>query len=146
MLNAALQNSQFREIAASAIRDALVEYFGGTSSGITVPSGFNQLQSDTGVSLYKKDYAGGQPDYVQLVDLSQGAAVMLLHGGIADSGTGQGSYGGNNPKFNRTTLETVWNNFSASTNGAFCITNGQFFAIQDPAPLAFSLKKDGQIL
>ncbi len=113
---------------------------------VTVPSGFNQILSDIGVSLYKKDYAGGQPDYVQRVSLLQGASLQLFHGGVVDLGIGQGSYGGNSAKFNRTSLSTAWSNFSSANSGAFCTTNGQFFSIQDPAPLAFPLKKDGQIL
>jgi photosystem II stability/assembly factor-like uncharacterized protein len=111
-----------------------------------VPSGFNEILSDTGVKLYRKDYSGGQPDFVQVISLNQGASVRLLHGTIASPGTGGGSYGGNNPSFYRQSLQTAWDGFKGSTSGAFCIANGQFFSTNnDPTPLAFPLKKDGTI-
>ena len=118
-----------------------------TSFPLAIPSGFFQIRSDIGVSLYKKDYVGGQPDFVQVADLDQGAQVKFLHGSIADLGVGQGSFGGNNATFWKTSLLTAWNDFAGANDHAFCITNGQFFStLADPTPLAFPLKKDGQIL
>ncbi len=32
---------------------------------------FYPIRSDIGVSLYRKDYADGQPDFVQVVDLTK---------------------------------------------------------------------------
>lgn len=113
----------------------------------SIPSGFTQIRSDIGVSLYRKDYADGQPDFVQVVDLDEGAKVKLLHGSIADLREGQGPYGGNNATFWKTSLLTAWNDFASANEHAFCISNGEFFSTNDdPTPLAFPLKKDGQIL
>jgi len=113
--------------------------------GGTVPSGFGQILSGIGVALYKKDYAGGQPDYVQVVDLNQGASIKLMTGNMASPGTGGGPFGGNNPTFTSTSLATAWNKFNSSTSGAFCITNGAFFSgpQYNPTPLAFALKQNG---
>jgi photosystem II stability/assembly factor-like uncharacterized protein len=122
--------------------DGVVAVFSG--GGTTIPSGFNQIQSGIGVALYKKDYAGGQPDYVQVVGLNQGASVKLMTGSMASPGTGGGPFGGNNPTFTKTSLSTAWNDFNASTSGAFCISNGGFFNGLDnyPVPLAFALKQN----
>jgi len=113
--------------------------------GGTVPSGFNKILSDIGVALYKKNYSGGQPDYVQVVDLNQGASVKLMTGSMASPGTGGGPFGGNNPTFTSTSLATAWNSFNSSTSGAFCITNGAFYSgpAYNPTPLAFALKQNG---
>ncbi|MFC2026032.1 hypothetical protein ACFLUC_02435, partial [Chloroflexota bacterium] len=47
-----------------------------------LPEGFRLVLSERGAQLYRKDYAGGNPDYVQVIDLSQGAEVSLLYGGL----------------------------------------------------------------
>lgn len=112
-----------------------------------IPSGFYSIASDTGVALYRKDYSGGQPDFVQVISLNQGATVRLLNGAIVDQGLGVGPFGGNNPTFRRQSLQDAWNGLSAANTGAFCIVNGQFFSTNsDPTPLAFPLKKDGIIV
>jgi hypothetical protein len=107
-----------------------------------LPAGFYLIKSAPGVNLYQKNYLNGQPDFVQVINLSQGATVKLNHGGIVNAGLGLGPWGGNNPTINRTSLLTAWNSLKASSSLAFCSSNGAFFSVQDPAPLAFSLKKD----
>ena len=111
----------------------------------TIPPDFSLVISDTGTELYRKDYQDGNPDFVQVVNLSEGAAIELLHGNIVDPGIGNGVYGGDNPSFKRQTLQEIWNDFSSSDTNAFCVTNGQFFVdTMDPTKLAFPLKKDGK--
>lgn len=111
----------------------------------TIPSDFSLVVSDTGTQLFRKDYQGGNPDFVQVVNLSEGAALVLLHGNIVQPGTGNGAYGGNNPSFKRQTMREIWDDFSTSRNNAFCVTNGQFFVdTADPTTLAFPLKIDGE--
>ena len=51
-----------------------------------IPVGFFFVTSAPGVNLYQKDYLGGNPDYVQVVNLSQGASVNLFQGNITDPG------------------------------------------------------------
>lgn len=114
---------------------------------VQVPAGFYPLASATGVELYRKDYAGGNPDYVQMVDLSRGGKVSLRHAGINDPGAGGGAYGGANPTFNRDILVDAWDVFRTQDADAFCITNGGFFSTDvNPTPLAFPLKVDGVIV
>jgi hypothetical protein len=120
-----------------------------STSGVkqAVPPDFYLVDSAKGVDLYQKDYQPGNPDFVQVVNLEQGASVKLLHGSIADLGIGQGVYGGDNPMIERQSLQEVWSDFKTSFPDAFCITNGQFFSTNDdPTKLAFPLKKDGKVL
>jgi cell pole-organizing protein PopZ len=113
----------------------------------TAPPGFYLVKSQNGVQLYRKDYPGGAPDFVQVVDLSLGAAVKPLHGAITDPGIGQGVYGGNDARFRSRSLANYWQSFSAENPSAFCITNGQFFyMLEYPTRLPFPLKVDGNLI
>jgi len=113
----------------------------------TVPAGFELIDSSPGISLYKKDYPGGNPDYVQVVDLSAGASIELLHGPLGTAGSKLGIYGGPNPNVKRQSLRDVWNAFAAGNQNAFCLANGQFFSPDvDPTELSFPLLLDGEIV
>jgi hypothetical protein len=112
-----------------------------------IPVGFYPVSSAPGIELYRKDYPGGNPDYVQVVDLSMGGSVSLRHAGIVDPGVGGGAYGGANPTFNRELVVDAWDIFRIQDANAFCISNGAFFSTDaNPTPLAFPLKVDGVIL
>ena len=117
-----------------------------------VPPGFELVEFDVGTELYRKEYPGWNPDFVQVVNLGLGAQIKLFHGALADPGTGSGGYGGDNPSFQRQSLGEIWNEFSESTPHAFCLTNGQFFVdeingqVIDPTTLAFPLKTDGEYI
>ena len=111
------------------------------------PKGFSKILAADGVQLYKKDYAKGNPDYVQVADLRQGARLKLLHGDIAKPGDGRGVYGGDNPFFKRLSLESFWGKISYRDSRAFCVATGGFFYLPDsPSRLAFPLKVNGQVL
>ncbi len=112
----------------------------------SIPSGYYLVSSGIGVYLYRKDFSGGAPNFVQIIDLDQNASLQLLHGQLYDLRVGLGPYGGNDASFFRESLSTAWLGFSANYSGAFCLANAQFFNMKDPARLAFPLKKDGQIL
>jgi hypothetical protein len=112
-----------------------------------VPKGFRLVESDFGVWIYKKDYQGGTPDYVQVIDLSAGAKLIAMHGDIQDPGTGKGVYGGNDARFKVQSLEKYWKDLSQRQERAFCVTNGQFFRMgETPTRLPFPLKVDGEFL
>lgn len=114
---------------------------------VTPPPGFELIDSAPAVELYRKDYPGGTPDFVQVIDLAGGAQLTLLHSSIAESGLGQGAYGGDNPSFNRQTLQQAWDSFAAGDSRAFCLVNGAFFSTDvDPTPLAFPLKVNGKVV
>ncbi len=114
---------------------------------VTPPPDFELIDSAPGVDLYRKDYAGGTPDYVLVVDLSKGAGVHLLSGAVVDAGLGGGAYGGNSPTFTRQSLQQFWDAFTVDEPDAVCVVNGSLFSIDaDPAALAFPHKVDGQML
>lgn len=109
------------------------------------PLGFKAIRSAPGVTLYNQN-----SDYVQVVDLSQGASVKFLYGEITNPGKKQGAYGGNDPKLRRQTLTQAWKNFYSFNKKAFSITNGQFFRNDTNSAtitnLAFPVKANGIIM
>lgn len=112
----------------------------------TEPTDFTLELSAPGVRLYRKDYPNGSPDYVQVVDLSEGASLLLLHGEVTSSDS-RGAYDGDNPEFQRQSLQEVWDEVSGKHANTFCLTNGQFFSTNDdPTQLAYPLKTGGKII
>jgi Phosphodiester glycosidase len=112
-----------------------------------IPPGFKLIRSENGVELYKKDYSGGNPDYVQVVNLRQGAKIVLLHGSISSQGAGKGMFGGDDPRILSQSLKSYWQELSSEYDRPFCVTNGQFFYMKEsPTRLPFSLKVDGVIV
>jgi hypothetical protein len=111
------------------------------------PEGFRLIDAALAVQLYSKQYSGGNPDYVQIVDLSQGASLKLLHGSITQPRPGLGVYGGADPRMLSPSLQEYWNQTKAESKNAFCVTNGSFFYMPEyPTRLPFPLKVDGQII
>ena len=111
------------------------------------PPGFYPVESAPGVTLYQKDYSGGTPDFVLVVDLSKHSQIHLLSGAIGDPGSGRGAYGGDSPTFSRQSLQSFWEEYSRTQSKALCVLNGAFFSTnEDPAGLAFSLKAGGTIV
>jgi hypothetical protein len=114
-----------------------------------IPGGFQLIAQQPGVWLYRKDYPNGTPDYVQIIDLTQGASVDLLYGApvAMNNQRNQGMFGGPNPSFRQKAIRSYWDEYSSSQPGAFCVTNGQFFYMpESPTPLALPLLVDHQLL
>jgi len=112
-----------------------------------VPPGFYQVDSDLGVRLYRKDYPAGNPDYVQVIDLLEGARLELMHGELKELREKKGVYGGADPNMTSLPIQTYWQQVSAQEKDAFCATNGQFFYMPEyPTRLAFPLKVDGVVV
>ncbi len=101
---------------------------------VPIPSGFQLISSGTGVRVYRKNYTGGQPDYVTVVDLRY-ATIRNFTGWV--SGT----------TVERRLLRTFWNDAvgqNTATRKAKVAVNGTFF---DPnaspyTGIAFGLKAD----
>jgi hypothetical protein len=111
------------------------------------PEDFYLVTSSIGTRLYRKDYAEGNPDFVQVIDLTDGAGIELQHGGIAKPGTDRGEYGNDNPKFFSQRAKNYWTDARSESDKPFCVTNGQFFFLPEyPTKLAYPLKIDGQII
>ena len=108
-----------------------------------VSLGFQIISNSQGATLYQKDL-----DYLQVVDLTQGAKINFIYGNITELGIKKGAYGGNDPQFERQTISQVWSNLSSETSSLFCITNGQFFRNDKNSStgLAFPVKSDGIIV
>lgn len=110
---------------------------GAARAAITIPQGFTRILSDTGVKVYRKNYAGGQPDFVTVVDLRSGT-LRNFTGWVS----GEAVY--------RKTLRTFWNDAAAQNSSikrAKVVLNGTFFATNDrdpypPVGIAFGLKAD----
>jgi hypothetical protein len=112
-----------------------------------IPPGFTLIDSTYGIEMYRKDYSGGSPDFVQLINLSQGAKVIPMHGEIRDPGAGKGVFGGNDARFALRTMDQYWQSLANAEASAYCVTNGQFFLMgETPTRLPFPLKKDGEFL
>ncbi|MBN2548106.1 MAG: phosphodiester glycosidase family protein [Anaerolineales bacterium] len=119
----------------------------GNFPAIIIPDGFQLILAEPGVALYRKDYPNGSPDFVQIIDLGQGAALDLQHGQITDVRPGKGVYGGNDPRFGQLPLTQFWRQAKNQSQYAFCVTNGQFFYMpESPTRLAFPLKVDGEVI
>lgn len=103
-------------------------------AAVPVPSGFQLILSDTGVRVYRKNYVGGQPDFVTVVDLRY-ATIRNFTGAVS----GQ--------SIERRTLSRFWNDAVAQNTGSRRATvaiNGTFFSTDASpfTPIAFGLKAD----
>mgnify|MGYP005836797161 CR=1 FL=1 len=117
------------------------------SAETPVPDGFYLVSSAPGVNLYQKDYSGGSPDFVQVVDLSQGARLVTMFGDISLLRPGKGAYGGNDARIQAQSLQKFWKQLTARFDDAFCVFNGQFFYMpESPTRLPFPLKVGGEII
>lgn len=113
----------------------------------SIPDGFELIRASIGVQLYRKDYYSGTPDYVQVIQLQKGAEIRLLHGDIFQTGAAPGVYDGVDARFSSRSIEQYWEDISAVSSRAFCVTNGVFFNMYEyPTRLPFPLKVDGQII
>lgn len=110
----------------------------GHSDGWASP--FQPERSAIGVQLYTDN----QGNYVQAINLSQGAAIRFLFG-ASSPGTTTAAYGGKSPSFRVQDLQNYWEELQIrDTIRAFSVCNGQFFGGKDAIELAFPVKEDGQ--
>ena len=115
--------------------------------GDVVPDGFRLLKEVIGVRLFKKDYKNGTPDYVQVVQLDQGASLKLLHGKVTETRPGKGAFGGNDARILSQSLAKYWAGLNGQSASVFCVTNGQFFYMpESPTRLTLPLKTNGEVI
>jgi hypothetical protein len=111
------------------------------------PLGLKTLASDYGLNFYRKDYPNGNPDYIQALDLSKGANLILMHAPIREVLPGKGQFGGDDARFESRSLKDYWRSAKMQNENTFCVTNGSFFyMLEYPTRLPFSLKVDGEIV
>jgi len=131
---------------AAFVLPALLSLAVGVAPAHAVPSGFAKIHSADGIAHYKKDYKGGQPDHVLVVDLGK-AHLRSFTGDMKDAGAGKGPLGGPNPSFSRRSLAQHWGAVKAKQSGTFAVVNAQFFVTAaNPTPLAFSVRANGAVL
>lgn len=112
-----------------------------------IPSGFHPMVEERGATLYRKNYRGGQPDFVVVADLAKGAEIRSFTGKIVHPSKGEGIFGGDNPTFSRYTLRTFWLQIQQEDPSLFAVMNAAFFGTDaTPTRLAFSLKQDGNMV
>ncbi len=115
--------------------------------GDVIPDGFNLLKQVTGVRLFKKDYKNGTPDYVQVIQLDQGASLKLLYGEVTEARPGKGVFGGNDARILSQSLSKYWKGMLSQSSEVFCVTNGQFFYMpESPTRLTLPLKTNGEVV
>jgi hypothetical protein len=107
---------------------------------VAIPPGFDLIISDTGVQVYRKDYVGGQPDFVTIVNLNSGT-IRNLTGSVANPP---------NAIVNRKSMSQFWADaISLATvqQRAKVVVNGAFFSTNDaPTPIAFGLKVNSETI
>lgn len=113
----------------------------GQAQSDSAPAGFTSVKSAKGVNLYE---SADKSDYVQVVDLSQGASIKLLTGQQTGD-TQTGYYGGTSPTFKKDSLQNYWNKLSSENANAFSVSNGAFFEkvlpfIEPDTELSYPLK------
>ncbi|MDY7021182.1 MAG: hypothetical protein SWJ54_07455 [Cyanobacteriota bacterium] len=107
-----------------------------------IPEPFNLVQTQTGIQLYRNS----QGDFVQVINLHQGASIELLLGQQAGVGR-PAAYGGRNPLFRLQPLLEFWLELT-QTHGqrAFSVCNGQFFNLKNPSELAFPVQANRALM
>ncbi|MDY6805690.1 MAG: phosphodiester glycosidase family protein [Cyanobacteriota bacterium] len=98
-------------------------YFDISWSEKQAPDNFTAIEGGKGVTLYE---SRDKNDYVQVVDLSQGASIELMSSEISYA-TVPGAYGGIEPMFERQSIQNFWEDLSRQEERAFSVTNGAFF-------------------
>jgi hypothetical protein len=141
----ALASATMASVGAGGLPEQLAQQV--SPGGLVIPPGFDKITAVYGAQLYRKEYARGTPDFVQVVDLSLGAEIELLHGPIKEQRQGHGAYGGDDPRILSRSLQQYWKDFTSTQANPFCVVNGQFFYMpESPTRLPFPLKVDGKII
>ncbi len=84
------------------------------------PPGFYPVAEAAAVTLYRKEYPGGTPDYVAVVNLAHHAALQVLTGQPPANDLSAAA-------FTLQTLDTFWGEFQNNHKDAFCVIGGPFF-------------------
>ncbi|MBW4619492.1 MAG: phosphodiester glycosidase family protein [Cyanosarcina radialis HA8281-LM2] len=115
----------------------LLHFVDRPAAAVTVPESFEEILSDRGVQVYKKNSASSKSDYVTVVNLQQGM-LRNLTGTLTDVPNG---------KIERKSTNDFWNDAvrqNTSTRKARVVVNGTFFSQKyNPTPIAFGLKIAG---
>jgi hypothetical protein len=100
-----------------------------------IPPDFYTVAEAPAVTLYRKDYPGGTPDYVLVVNLAHHASLQLLTGGTPAPSQDAAP-------FTPQPLDNFWAEFQSSDDDAFCVIGGPFFP-DEPINDRLGLKSNG---
>ena len=100
-----------------------------------IPPDFYPVTETDGVSLYRKDYSGGTPDYVLRVNLAHHAALEILTPASSSATVDSAPQ----------PLDVFWEQYQADEDDAFCVISGPFFSDPSLNP-ALGLKANGTLL
>lgn len=100
------------------------------------PPDFYAVAEAPAVTLYRKDYPGGTPDYVLVVNLAHHATLQLLTGGTSVPSQDAAA------PFTPQPLDNFWAEFQSSDEDAFCVIGGPFFP-DEPINDRLGLKSNG---
>ncbi|MEW6180529.1 MAG: hypothetical protein AB1522_11435 [Chloroflexota bacterium] len=103
--------------------------------GQQIPADFYPVTETDGVTLYRKDYSGGTPDYVLRVNLAHHAALEILTAALSTSAVDPAPQ----------PLDVFWEQYQADEDDAFCVISGPFFSDPSLNP-ALGLKANGALL
>lgn len=102
-----------------------------------IPPDFYAVAEAPAVTLYRKDYPGGTPDYVLVVNLAHHAAVEVLTGQTTTPSQDAAA-----PSFPPQPLDNFWTNFQSGDEDAFCVIGGPFFP-NEPLNDRLGVKSNG---
>jgi len=107
---------------------------------VTVPTGFAVLRSWPGVTVWRKNYAGGAPDYVTAVDLRSGTVRSI-------AGTVSGDTVGRKWLAPTQSSNNFWTDAARNPPSGMrprVMVNGAFFSTNNtPTTIAFGLRMNG---
>lgn len=130
-----MNSKQFRYIILSSLLLAIAQlnYY----PYATIPSSFKLKQRGNAVKLFKRIDKNGHEEFLQTIDLSAGARLVLL---LEDKINVQQDLP--DPTFQRNDLSSIWNRFKTQYTDAFSLSNGTFFGwhTKNTARLPFPIK------
>ncbi len=117
------------------------------------PGQFYLVDRYKGVVLCRKDYDGGQPDFVWVGNLAEGAKFLSHTNDVApfpNNSDGPSPYPlvGANPNFVKLLLDTtLWNNLLIAHPRMVALINGSFHdAVRPYSPAPFTIKQNGVVV
>lgn len=108
------------------------------------PDGFVQFMTQPGIEVYRKEYPGGNPDYVIVADLTRRISLEIL---ASKPVPAPGGVAPEQAYFERNSLKQYWDDYKTANSRAYCIINGSFFNPDiDPTALYYPMKLGGKWL
>lgn len=106
------------------------------------PDGFVLFMSQPGIEVFRKEYPGGNPDYVIVADLTRRISIHILAGKPVPA---PGGVAPEQAYFERKPLSQIWEEYKTGNSRAYCVINGSFFNPDiDPTSLNYPMQLAGK--